>query len=177
MRFWILALLMGCNAGENLQDFCGGAKASSYAPSFKVWCPTVEDNYLPLEYGEKPQGEQISPPIEWSGLPDGTERLRIRVVDATCTYDCNRACKFHHWILDIPVKEFPKGIEQGAANRMQPYTLENGLGKKVYQPFVPPLHQTHAIVYQLIAYKKEGKGNKILGRSQSTPYLFSLLHK
>ncbi|MCH9613692.1 MAG: hypothetical protein SP1CHLAM54_07010 [Chlamydiia bacterium] len=181
----LLALLcVGCGNNGQLDSLCKGATAKDYDPTFQIWCPEQASNaYVPVEYGCIPRGKGVSPPIKWSGLPEGTTHLRITVADATCTYECNGCCKFHHWVLDLPIAELeagnaasPSGIRKGAAalKEMAKYTLPNSMGKKAYFPWCPPLHQTHAYIYQAIAYKLEGGRIEVTGRSQSKPLLFSL---
>lgn len=183
LSFIILALI-GCKGSNNTHsNFCHGATAQSYNPNFKIWCPTVSSNYLPVKYGCPPAGKAITPPISWSGLPEGTTHLTIIVEDATCTYMCNDCCKYIHWVLEIPLEEVKggsviseKGIKEGAGNlpAVMKYAKMNGSNKQGYMHFCPPKHQTHAIVYKAIAYDKSGMGKKTLGRSQSVPMLYSL---
>lgn len=188
MKKFLLCLLavlfVGCNNGQ-LDNLCKNATAKSYDPNFEIWNPEqMKDAYVPTAYGCPPRGKGISPPIRWSGIPDGATHLRIMVIDATCTYDCNDCCKFHHWVLDLPLAElrvenaaYPNGIRKGAAalKEMTKFTLPNGIGQKAYFPFCPPLHQTHAYIYQAIAYKLDKGRIEVLGRTQSKPLLFSLI--
>ena len=190
LNFLLAAILVCCMAAcgkkETPTNLCAGATADSYSPDFQIWCPTQgSDYYVPTKYGCPPHGEGISPPIQWKGIPEGTTHLHLMVIDATCTYECNDCCQFHHWILDIPLNELPdsgpiskQGIEEGAAKNplVLQYTQENTLGQKAYMPFCPPVIQTHAYVYQLIACKESGGSRQVLGRSQSLPLLFTLQH-
>lgn len=182
--FFIVGIISSCQNGQDaLSSLCKGASADSYSATFKVWCPTQRDDYyVPVRYGCPPKGRGISPPIAWSGIPEGSTHLRVMVVDATCTYECDSCCNYHHWVLDIPLSEMrdgsaitPEGIDEGKAKDplVQKYTLKNTSRKNEYMPFCPPKIQTHAYVYKLIAYKKGKRGVEITGRSQSMPLLYS----
>ena len=181
--FALLALASCQN--DPLKSFCSGATVDSYSPTFKVWCPAQQNDYfVPIRYGCPPEGEGISPPISWSGIPEGTTHLRVIVEDATCGYECNSCCKYDHWVLDIPLSDMgttalisQDGIPEGAAHdpAMLKYTLPNSSDKKAYMPFCPPKIQTHAYIFRLIAYKNESGKITVTGRSQSMPLLYSLL--
>lgn len=179
----LLSFLTSCQQ-DQLSSFCKDATAESYSASFKVWCPSQNDKYfVPVRYGCPPKGQGISPPIAWSGIPENSTHLRIIVEDCTCTYECDSCCKFHHWVLDIPLSAMqaqgsisPQGIGEGASQdpSVQQFVLPNSLNKAAYMPFCPPEIQTHAYIYKLIAYKKENGKITIMGRAQSMPLLFSL---
>ena len=167
-------LLVSCAKQD--QSFCAGATAKSYEPSFKIWCPTMnKGHFIPTIYGEG-----VSPPIMWEGLPLGTTHLHITVLDATCTYECDSCCQFHHWELEIPLHELPSSgpiipgsIQAGASKTIDAkYAQPNGAGKKSYFSFAPPPSQVHAYIYQATAYTMQGGKKRILGRSQSDPLLF-----
>ena len=182
----VLFLMSGCSNDPLSGPFCKGATASSYDPNFQVMCPTQgPDSFVPVYYGCPPAGKGISPPIQWSGLPEGTTHLRILVEDTTCAYECNECCKYDHWVLDLPLMDLPdegvvskQGIREGASTdpAIQPYVLPNTSNKKQYMPFCPPPTQTHAYLYRATAYKKEGSAITVLGRSQSVPLLYSFTH-
>lgn len=185
---FFLGILFFCDGCFNdpLDNFCKGATADSYDPNFRIWCPTQgSDSFVPVRYGCPPSGEGISPPIEWSGVPDGTTHLRIVVLDATCAYECNECCRYHHMVLDLPLMDLPSdgvvsqhGIKEGAASdpALQQYIMPNTSNQKRYMPFCPPQSQTHAYLFTVMAYKKEGKAVTLLGRSQSHPLLYSFSH-
>lgn len=185
----LFAILAGCFITSCEQDrsspsLCKDASADSYSLEFQLWCPTQgTDYYIPAKYGCPPHGQGISPPVQWKGLPEGTTHLYLIVLDATCTYECDGCCQFRHWVLELPLAELPEkgpisknGIEEGAATSAlaQKYMQKNSFKQKAYMPFCPPLIQTHAYIFQMIAYKEMNGKREILGRSQSMPLLFSL---
>lgn len=189
-RFLSLLLLIGLSLfvscqNKDLSSICKGADADSYDPNFKVWCPAQDDHYfVPVRFGCPPHGNGISPPIAWSGIPEGTTHLRVIVEDATCTYECDGCCKYHHWVLDFPLAAMSdsgpiteSGIAEGAAAdpALQQYVQPNSSDKKAYMPFCPPVAQTHAYIFKLITYKKNNGSATVTGRSQGMPLLFSLV--
>lgn len=182
LSIFLLGLfLVACEQNEQSSPcFCKNAKAESYSSTFKAYMTGVKDQPVPLKYTCPPTGQGVSPPISWEGVPKEATRLHIVVEDATCTYMCNSACKYHHWQLDVPLNDdsfsFTKGFPEGASKNkeLQRYVLPNSSNKHEYMPFCPPKDQIHAIVVQLTAYHME-EGKKVIdGRSQSRPYLISL---
>ena len=186
MYKWIIPLifLTGCffdnGVPEKVSNFCNTIK--DFSKEFVVVIPTADQSgNLSDIYGCPPRGKSISPPINWAELPQGTEYIYIVVEDATCTYMCNKSCKFRHWVLNIPVEDLKdqeiftsNGIKQGASMspKMLQYTLPNDVGKTAYMHFCPPSFQQHAYVVKLTAYRKETGGTTILKRAQSRPYTF-----
>ncbi|MCI5052633.1 MAG: hypothetical protein MRY21_05815 [Simkaniaceae bacterium] len=169
-------LLVSCNKQE--QKFCKSASAKSMDPNFKIWCPTKSpSNFLPTAYGEG-----TSPPIMWKGLPIGTTHLKITLLDATCTYNCDSCCQYRHWVLEIPLHDLsetgpitPGRINAGASEQIDSlYAKPNSAGKKSYTSFAPPPSQVHAYIYQAVAMSKQGSKVKVLGYSQSDPMLFRI---
>ena len=160
--FLLGLFIVACEQNEKSSPcFCKNATAESYSPSFKAYMTGVKDQPVPLKYTCSPTGEGISPPISWEGVPKEATRLHIIVEDATCTYMCNSACKYHHWQLDIPLNDptfpFVDGIPEGASKNteLKPYILPNSSDKNAYMPFCPPKDQIHAIVIQLTAFHME----------------------
>jgi len=185
--FLLCLCLPGCNTRKEVRKFCVEQEAGQFDSEFRVWCPVLQEDYhISSKYGCSPLGEGISLPISWDGVPPEADYLRVYVIDTTCVYDCDSCCRFLHWALDLPIHQLPvegvvsiKGVEEGGANDpfVLKYTQLNSNVQKTYAPFCPPKHQTHAIVVQLIAYKKVGIEYRALGRAQSIPLLFSLEHK
>ena len=131
---------------------------------------------LPVKLGCPPNGKGVSLPIEWTKLPDGTTHLHLTVMDSSCTYECNSCCQYHHWVLDLPIKEFKDNkIAEGSWNtkKMLQYIQPNTSNKKEYMPFCPPHGEIHSYLIRGVAYKMK-KGKKVvLGYAQSAPMLYS----
>lgn len=184
--YWlcIFGLILGaCSAQDPLGKFCQEATAGSFDPNFEIWCPTQEPNhFMPLKYGCLPEGEGVSLPISWKGVPEEATNLRILVEDTTCTQNCSNCCKFNHWVLNIHLKKLREtetislgGIAEGVSGdpSVVALTLLNSKNERGYAPFCPYKNQTHAIVIKAIAYRFEGSKVVIVGRTQSVPLLYS----
>jgi Raf kinase inhibitor-like YbhB/YbcL family protein len=77
-------------------------------------------------------GENVSPPIDWSGMPEATGSLVLIVDDPDAP-----SGTFTHWVLyDIPAttKQLPEGERPGGTGR----SGVNGFGKKGYGGPCPP---------------------------------------
>ena len=100
------------------------------------------DQPIPKKYtGE---GEDISPPLAWTGVPDNTHELALICDDP----DAPMAEPFVHWVvygLPADVSELPEGSSDGGAEG------RNSFGKTAYGgPMPPPGHGTHH--YRFVLY-------------------------
>lgn len=91
------------------------------------------------------EGENLSPPFEWSGLPEGTVALLLTCDDP----DAPRGA-FRHWAAyNIPASA--TGLAQGEA---PPATAVNDFGKPGWAGPCPPRgDQPHRYVFRLAALK------------------------
>jgi Raf kinase inhibitor-like YbhB/YbcL family protein len=91
-------------------------------------------------------GEDLSPPLAWSGAPDGTESFALIVDDP----DAPRGT-FTHWLLfDIPMDttHFAEGMQPGDGGR----TLPNDFGHVRYGGPCPPKgHGPHRYRFTMYA--------------------------
>ena len=93
----LLVLLMAASVGG-----CKGGELNLESPAF------ADGGLIPEKYTI--DGEKVSPPLEWSNVPDGAKSLALVMVD----YDVppEYGGKFIHWMVyDIPVgtREFADG--------------------------------------------------------------------
>ena len=92
---WILFLFV-CSSCKEQESylFCKGASADDYTSEFTISIPDLVDNTIPIKYTcAYKNGNGISPPISWKGVPEKATRLEILVIDATCSYMCDSCCK------------------------------------------------------------------------------------
>jgi Raf kinase inhibitor-like YbhB/YbcL family protein len=131
-------LFLGALAG------CGGG-GQNEEQAFQVSSTAFEPNgAIPKKYtGE---GQNISPPLMWTGLPEGTKEIALICDDP----DAPRAEPFVHWVAyKIPANltGLPEGSAQGALEG------ENGAGRTGYIGPMPPegsgVHHYHFKVYAL----------------------------
>ena len=102
---------------------------------------------LPLRFSC--DGEDISPPLEWSGVPDGTHSFAIFCDDPDAP-----SGTFHHWALyDIPrtTRELPEGFAS-VVTRSLVLHGRNDFGRIGYGGACPPRgHAPHHYHFKLMA--------------------------
>ncbi|MEV7967329.1 YbhB/YbcL family Raf kinase inhibitor-like protein [Sphaerisporangium sp. NPDC088356] len=141
------ALLAGCSsegassAGEGASPSAGG---SSPSVGIKMSSPAFADGAaIPKKYACAGQGGQnISPPLAWSGVPGSAREMAIVVEDTDAP-----GGSYIHWIVTgIPVSESGVG-EGGAPGKVAP----GSDGRPAYAGPCPPggVHHYHFIVYAL----------------------------
>ena len=100
----------------------------------------IPDNYVR-------DGQNLSPPLEWSGVPEGARSLLLMVEDP----DAPRGL-FRHWaVYDIPPEK--RRLEEGAARRDGKLKQgANDFGNSTYDGPQPPQgHGTHHYHFRLAA--------------------------
>jgi Raf kinase inhibitor-like YbhB/YbcL family protein len=110
--------------------------------SIKITSPAFSDNgNIPAKY--TCEGEQVSPPLEISGIPSKTKSLALIVHDP----DAAMKGGFTHWVvwnIDPATTSIPEGF-QGAEQGL------NGAKKAGYIGMCPPTgtHHYHFMIYAL----------------------------
>ena len=89
-------------------------------------------------------GDNVPPPLTWSGAPDGTRSFALIMDDPDAPNGT-----FTHWVLyDIPARTTQWPTEAGGK------TLLNSFGRSGYGgPCPPPSHGPHRYVFTLHAIK------------------------
>ena len=112
------------------------------------------DEKIPKKYtGE---GENVSPPIRWTGVPAGAKELALIVDDP----DAPRKDPFVHWVLySVPatVKSLTEGTEKTAepSSPQGARQGQNSAGTVGYTgPMPPPGHGVHHYHFHLYALDK-----------------------
>jgi Raf kinase inhibitor-like YbhB/YbcL family protein len=106
---------------------------------------------IPRRYGE--DGEDRSPPLTWSDLPEGTRELALIVEDP----DAPRSEPWVHWVLyKIPadVRTLAEGVPSSPTLNTPLGALQgkNSWGTDGYRgPAPPPGHGTHHYHFRLFA--------------------------
>lgn len=131
------ALLAGLLIGGALGVAPGAAKAGE----FRVWSPTLRDGVPAQQRYDGPGcgGSNVSPRIDWSGLPPGTRSLALTVFDR----DARKGAGWWHWaVADIPASApglaLGAGAAGGAALPAGARQLRSSFGKQAYGGPCPP---------------------------------------
>jgi Raf kinase inhibitor-like YbhB/YbcL family protein len=108
------------------------------------------DGTIPAKY--TCDGEETSPPLEWSGVPDKAMSLALIVDDPDAPDPAAPKRRFVHWVLyNIPPDA--RGLSEGAARgKLPPGALEgaNDFDKSGYGGPCPPKGR-HRYVFTLYA--------------------------
>jgi phosphatidylethanolamine-binding protein (PEBP) family uncharacterized protein len=90
------------------------------AHSLQIHSDAFEDNGdIPIEFSY--QGEGISPPLKWTGLPEGTQSLVLLVTDEDLPSPGLSLFKIVHWVLyNIPsdVSELDPGVTDAGLSEL-----------------------------------------------------------
>lgn len=142
--------LGGCESKAESKKKKGGKpmKIELTSPAF------AEGKRIPVKYtGE---GQDVSPPLRWSGVPEGTKELALICDDP----DAPTAEPWVHWVIyKIPAdtKELAEGIPRVARLKEPAGALQ---GKNSWPsgdvigyrgPMPPPGHGTHRYFFKLYA--------------------------
>ncbi len=110
-----------------------------------------EGETIPQRYTA--EGAEISPPLSWSGLPEGTRELALLCEDPDAPFPKS----FVHWIAyGIPtnLSGLPEGLAHEAEVR-SPLVLRQGQNSKTKNGFTGPLppffHGPHRYFFRLFA--------------------------
>ncbi|MCX6550018.1 MAG: YbhB/YbcL family Raf kinase inhibitor-like protein [Acidobacteria bacterium] len=120
----------------------GLAATAASAQAFAVTSTAFKSSgAIPLKYADTqvPGGQNVSLPLEWTGLPKGTRSVALTMVDKT-TPD-----RFLHWLV-INIDPADTKLEEGASLKKMPsFTTEfkNGSGKDGYGGPAPPAGPAH----------------------------------
>jgi Raf kinase inhibitor-like YbhB/YbcL family protein len=141
------AAVMSCGGGQadTMEDSAGGE-----GMAFELTSDAFEDGgTIPVRY--TCDGDNVSPPLAWSGAPEGTKSFALVVRDP----DAPRGT-FDHWIVyEIPghAAALPEGV--GPSPRLDNLggSLQgnNGFGKVGWGGPCPPPGRPHRYVFRLHA--------------------------
>jgi len=119
---------------------------------------------MPFRFTE--DGDRVSPPIEWSGIPDGTAAVLVIIEDA----DSPTPKPLVHAIV-IDQREGSLGLAEGAISKpVQTWGRfelgRNSFFRRAYlPPDPPPGHGSHRYAFQVFALSDGPEPNTIDGRS------------
>jgi Raf kinase inhibitor-like YbhB/YbcL family protein len=113
----------------------------------KLRSPAFE-NHQAIPPRHSSDGEDVAPPLEWSGVPDGTKSFAVVVHDP----DAPLVDGFTHWVAyGIPAGS--TGLPEGGGEAVQG---TNSFGNQGYNgPAPPPGHGKHHYYFWLYALDDE----------------------
>jgi hypothetical protein len=134
----------------------GGGQGAAAAPQMTLTSPAFTSGSRgPAKFACSADPANVSPPLQWSNVPDGTQSLALIMIDLN--YRPGRGVQpFLHWMVwNIPASatSLPEGVSAATP-------LENGaiqfLGKARggvvgYRSPCPPAGAVHHYVFQLFA--------------------------
>ncbi|XP_031498220.1 uncharacterized protein LOC116262843 isoform X2 [Nymphaea colorata] len=85
----------------------------------KLVSPNIEnDGRLPRKYTQEGQGTQqdISPPLEWYGVPHGTQSLALIVQDIDAPDPSGPIVPWTHWVV-VNIPPTLKGLPEGFSGK------------------------------------------------------------
>jgi Raf kinase inhibitor-like YbhB/YbcL family protein len=115
--------------------------------SLKLSSPAFS-GHGPIPGRHSSEGEDIAPPLEWSGVPAGTRSFAVVVHDP----DAPLVDGFTHWVAyDIPGDA--AGVPEGGGEVIQG---TNSFGRQGYNgPAPPPGHGTHHYYFWVYALDEQ----------------------
>lgn len=118
----------------------------------------AEGERLPRVHAYSPEGDNVSPPLSWSGVPPGTKELALIVDDP----DAPREEPWVHWLLyKIPAgtAEIPRNASTATGRLTEPrgpVEGQNDFGELGWGgPLPPEGHGTHHYHFKLYALDQE----------------------
>jgi Raf kinase inhibitor-like YbhB/YbcL family protein len=107
------------------------------------------------------EGADLSPPLEWSGLPDGTRSIALIVDDPDAPDPTKPQRVYVHWVVYNIPGATSKLAENAAKSGLPSGALQgsNDWGKHTYGGPCPPIGR-HRYFFKLYALDTELKGLK-----------------
>lgn len=104
--------------------------------------------HSPIPPRHSSDGEDISPPLEWSGVPEGTRAFAVVVHDP----DAPLVDGFTHWVA-YGIPGDASGLPEGGGDATAGV---NSMGKEGYMgPAPPPGHGTHHYYFWVYALDED----------------------
>jgi Raf kinase inhibitor-like YbhB/YbcL family protein len=140
---------------------------TSSVADFELMSSAFEQDQ-PIPQKHTCEGEDASPPLAWSGVPEATASLALVVDDPDAP-----AGTFTHW-LAWGIDPAAGGLAEGEA---APVAGQNDFGSVGWRgPCPPPGHGTHRYFFRVVALDRElelpaGAGKTEVGRALAGPTL------
>lgn len=140
-RLLLLSFVVVLAAGACGDDGSAGGSTTSTSGGFSLSSPAFADSELiPDEHAFGDDNQ--SPPLKWSGVPEGTEELALAVVDPD-------ASNFVHWVV-VGIDPTETGFGRGELPDDAVEAL-NSFGETSWSGPAPPAGSRHTYVFTLYA--------------------------
>ncbi|USI72402.1 YbhB/YbcL family Raf kinase inhibitor-like protein [Sphingomonas morindae] len=161
---WLGSLLRGARAGHDSLVIADPRLALGAVPAVTLGSPAfAQDGRLPPRFTA--DGEGVSPPLLWHGVPDATAALALIVEDP----DAPAARPLVHalvWGMDPGTAALAEGALDGSAMLAGGAVGRNSALRRGWLPPDPPTgHGTHDYVFQLFALSERVDLGEEPGRS------------
>jgi Raf kinase inhibitor-like YbhB/YbcL family protein len=134
----------------------GGGQGAAAAPPMTLTSSAFESGSRgPAKFACSADPANVSPPLEWSNVPEGTRSLALIMIDLN--YRPQRGVQpFLHWMVwNIPpsAKSLPEGVPASSPldNGAIQYLAKGRGGVVGYRSPCPPAGAVHHYVFQLFA--------------------------
>ena len=135
-----LIVILACVACQAASP--GGEEERAEAMTMKISSPVFsEGDVIPRKY--TCDGEDLSPPLSWSGTPDGTQSLVMITDDPDAP-----AGIFVHWVL-YNIHPDTSSLTEGVSGVGTPRL--NDFGKSLYSGPCPPQGPAHRYFFKVYA--------------------------
>jgi Raf kinase inhibitor-like YbhB/YbcL family protein len=138
------AALLAASCAGGSSDTATQTPASTTNSTMRLTSDAFPDGgTIPVEY--TCTGRNTSPPLRWSGAPEGTHAFALIVDDPDAP-----AGTFDHWVVyDLPAAT--TGLAAGASVAGDAHTGKNGRGSAEYTGPCPPPGTPHHYQFKLYA--------------------------
>lgn len=123
--------------------------------SLEITSPAFDSGEtIPTEY--TCEGQNVSPPLSWHGIPEQTDNLVLLCDDPDA--QPGPSGPFTHWVLyNLPadVKKIPEGFSSEKESAGMGTKGKNSFGNTNYEGPCPPSDKPHRYVFRLYALKDD----------------------
>jgi len=130
----------------------------------RLWSPGFgKDGHIPRKYASGVKGDDMAPPLQWTGLPDGTEALALVMEDIDAPDPESPITPFTHWVVaNIPatLHGLPEGFSTKDVEESSEYAgIHEGVNDFKVPHYKGPLPPTGTHRYLFTLYALDSRVN------------------
>ncbi|CAJ1959880.1 unnamed protein product [Cylindrotheca closterium] len=143
--FVIILWLSSASSSKSEDPTVGKEKANKAKAAFELTCSGfANETIIPMKYAR--DGDNLSPPLSWSGIPDGTQSFAMIMDDP----DAPTPKPWVHWIIyNIPSTQ--TSLTEGLKADGTMKEGQNSWSLSKYDGPQPPKGQIHLYIFKLYA--------------------------